>query len=322
VLGVGWPAPAAARRDPGLRAMRPWLLPLVLVWATGAALLLDELRWLRRVRLADRLLPYVAGAGIDRRTGLRHSDASILELIRAGAIRGIDGLSTGLGVTLSLPDRLELLHRSTPASEVRLQQGAWAIGALLGCGAIVLVLPIPALLGFGLVVASPVLAVLIAEDRLLRAVRRRQERVLRELPIVDEQLGMLLGAGYSLSGALERVANRGGGAVAEDLRRVRRRADQGLGEVAALREWATRSGVPAVTRLVDLLALSTEAGDLAHLITEEARSVRQQVHRELVADLDRRAQQVWIPVTVATLVPGTILLAVPFQQAVRMFSSG
>jgi hypothetical protein len=36
--------------------------------------------------------------------------------------------------------------------------------------------------------------------------------------------------------------------------------------------------------------------------------------------MDRRGQQVWVPVTVATLVPGVILLTVPFIQALRLFS--
>jgi hypothetical protein len=38
--------------------------------------------------------------------------------------------------------------------------------------------------------------------------------------------------------------------------------------------------------------------------------------------MERRSQSVWIPVTVATLVPGVILLAIPFAQALRLFTSG
>jgi hypothetical protein len=45
------------------------------------------------------------------------------------------------------------------------------------------------------------------------------------------------------------------------------------------------------------------------------------VQRELIEQIERRAQQVWIPVTVATLVPGAVLLAVPFIEALRLFSS-
>ena len=37
--------------------------------------------------------------------------------------------------------------------------------------------------------------------------------------------------------------------------------------------------------------------------------------------IERRAQQVWIPVTVATLLPGAIFMAVPFVSALDVFKS-
>ena len=96
---------------------------------------------------------------------------------------------------------------------------------------------------------------------------------------------------------------------------------QGLTEVEALREWAEVAGVDALDHLVPLLALNSEAADLARLISEEARSIRREAQRQLVETIERRAQQVWIPVTVATLVPGVIFMAVPFVEALRLFSS-
>ncbi|MCB9388397.1 MAG: hypothetical protein H6512_02030 [Acidimicrobiia bacterium] len=45
------------------------------------------------------------------------------------------------------------------------------------------------------------------------------------------------------------------------------------------------------------------------------------MHRELLASMEKRSQQVWIPVTVATLVPGAIFVAVPFLQALSFFSA-
>ena len=125
---------------------------------------------------------------------------------------------------------------------------------------------------------------------------------------------MLLSAGYSLGAALNRIAARGAGAVGRDLRRVGGRIRQGLSEVDALREWAALVDVDAVDRLVAVLALNREAGDLGRLIAEEARSIRREVQRELIETIERRGQQVWIPVTVATLVPGVLFLAVPVHR--------
>ena len=88
-----------------------------------------------------------------------------------------------------------------------------------------------------------------------------------------------------------------------------------------MREWAAVADVPALDRLVPVLALNREASDLGRLISEEARAVRRDVHRELVEVMERRSQSVWIPVTVATLVPGAVFLAIPFIEALRLFSS-
>jgi tight adherence protein C len=130
-----------------------------------------------------------------------------------------------------------------------------------------------------------------------------------------------VGAGFSLGAALNRLAARGTGACAQDLARVCGRIRQGLSEIDALREWAVTADVDALTRLVAVLALNREAGDLGRLVAEEARGIRRDVQRELIEQIERRAQQVWIPVTVATLVPGAVLLAVPFIEALRLFSS-
>jgi len=58
------------------------------------------------------------------------------------------------------------------------------------------------------------------------------------------------------------------------------------------------------------------------LIAEEARATRREVQRQMVEVIERRGQQVWIPVTVATLVPGVLFLTVPFIEAMRLFSGG
>ncbi len=86
-------------------------------------------------------------------------------------------------------------------------------------------------------------------------------------------------------------------------------------------EWAELAGVDALDRLVAVLALNSQAGDLGRLVSDEARAIRREVQRELIEQIERRAQQVWVPVTVATLVPGAVLLAVPFIEALRLFSS-
>lgn len=159
------------------------------------------------------------------------------------------------------------------------------------------------------------------EQGLAAASTRWQRQLLLELPVVCEQVGMLLSAGHSLGGALGRVARRGRGAVAQDLARVANRIRQGLSESEALTEWADLAAVPEVRQVVQVLSLNRATSDLGRIMSREARSIRQEVQRRRVEELERRSQQVWIPVTVATLVPGVIFLAVPFIEALRLFST-
>jgi len=84
---------------------------------------------------------------------------------------------------------------------------------------------------------------------------------------------------------------------------------------------AAVADVDALHRLVGVLAFNRQSGDLGRLIGEEARAIRRDVHRELIETIERRGQQVWIPVTVAALVPGVIFLAVPFIDALSMFAN-
>jgi Flp pilus assembly protein TadB len=149
----------------------------------------------------------------------------------------------------------------------------------------------------------------------------RQHRLFLELPVIVEQTGMLLASGYSLGGALDRIASRGRGVAAEDLQLVVARTRQGLSELDALREWAELTRVDALDRVVAILALNRETTDLPSLLGDEARAIRREAHRDLVEAIEKRDQQVWIPVTVAALVPGSILIGIPFVEAMRAFSN-
>jgi tight adherence protein C len=300
------------------------LLAGACAWA-GATLLLTQLRWFRRQALTDRLRPYAPGAearagrASDRTTGIV---AGVVEVLGPVARDAGGWLARVFGVSEDLATRLRRVHADTDPTAFRLGQLGWVV--VSGAAALVVAAGLrpPAALAVLVVIGTPLLAFLLVEHQLGRRSSGWQRRLFLELPVVGEQLGMLLSAGYSLGSALARLATRGDGAVAQDLAVVVGRLRQGLDEVAALREWAAIARLPAVDRLVAVLALNREAADLGRLISEEARTLRADVHRELMETIERRSQQVWIPVTVATLVPGVIFLAVPFTEAMQLFTSG
>ena len=218
--------------------------------------------------------------------------------------------------------RLERVHSPLDVTAFRLRQLGWVVAALgLALVGVVAVRP-PGAVAALAVLGLPLLAFLVVEQELARRSAAWQRRLFLELPVVTEQLGMLLSAGYSLGAALARLSRRSDGAIAQDLRRVVGRTRQGVSEEQALAEWARLAAVPSVDRLVAVLALNREAADLGRLMADEARTDRAEVHRELIETIERRSQQVWIPVTVATLVPGVLFLAVPFIEAMRLFTSG
>jgi tight adherence protein C len=286
------------------------------MWA-GSALLLGELRWFRRPGLGDRLRPYVPG----QREGRNNlAVESFGEAVRPLAEAIGERLSALLGIGDDLARRLERIHSPLDVADFRVRQLGWGL-ALFGVGALVSAAFHPPLLLVGLLLAgSPLLAFLLLEQQVITASRRRQRRLFLELPVVTEQLAMLLAAGYSLTAALNRIAKRGRGACAQDLERVCRRIRQGLSETEALREWQATARVEALDRLIPVLALNREASDLGRLLSDEARAVRRDVQREVAEAVERRGQQVWIPVTVATLLPGVVFLAVPFIEALRLFA--
>ena len=289
------------------------------LWA-GSTLLLSRMRFFSRPTLADRVRPYAPTAtASSTRPGI-FSVESFRDVVAPLAAYLGGRLASAFGVDEDLETRLNRIHSTLDPMAFRVRQLAYASAAFFVSAFVSIAIGLPAPMALLFILGAPLLGFLIPEQQLASQSERWQRRVFLELPIVAEQLGMLLSAGYSLGGALNRIARRGKGSCGRDLTRACSRIQQGIGEVEALREWAGNARVEALDRLVSVLALNREAGDLGRLIAEEARSIRRDVHRKLIETIEKRGQQVWIPVTVATLVPGVILIAIPFIEAMRLFT--
>lgn len=297
------------------------MIPLLSLFAlcAGAVLVLDDAPWFSQRSLTERLRPYSRRS--EQRTP-RASARPMLDLVVPGIDAAARGLSGVLGIDTPLATRLERAASDVSPESFRLRQALHALLAALATILLALWFEPPATLGIAAVVTSPLMAVLVDEQVLHRRIEQRSERLIAELPVIVEQLGMLLAAGYSVPGAIDRLAQRTDGAIATELRSVVRRIRHGLSVDAALDEWARRCDLVPVQRLVHVLSLHDDAGDLASLVAEEARTVRGEAHRDLLEDIERRAQLVWVPVTVATLLPGLIFLAVPFMSALSQVAGG
>ena len=295
--------------------MTRWLVLCgVCLWA-GSTLLLSRLRWFRVPPLVERLRPYTPTGMQGRpRAGLMSAD-SFVEVVGplVGAVG--DRVARLLGISEDLSARLARSGSALDANSFRLRQAGWAGASCIAASLVAVAAGLGAPMATGLVLGAPLLAVLLVEQRVTDQAQQWQHRLLVELPVVIEQLAMLLSSGFSLGSAIGRLGQRSRGACAAEFRLVSARIAQGVPEIEALREWAVRCDVPAVDRLVGVLALNWEASDLGSLIASEARAVRREVHRRELEEIEERSQKVWIPVTVATLLPGVIFMSVPFIDA-------
>jgi len=293
---------------------RPLLVGALLAWL-GVTLLLSCSRRLARPTLAERLAPY-APLTTTVTGGAAPSPSDLRALLESGG----GHLARAFGVDETAQIRLRRIHSPLDATTFRVRQAAWAATGF-AAGLAITALGAPAPVALLTLVGGPLLGFLAFENHLVKASQRWQQQLRRETPIVAEQLAMLLNAGYSLAGALERIARRANGCCATDLATVTNRIRQGVPERTALQEWADTASVEPVTRLVSVLSADTEGTDRGRQLTNEAHHARRALHRETVELLERRAEQVWIPVSVATLIPGVILLAVPFLAALRLFAN-
>jgi hypothetical protein len=285
-----------------------------LAWI-GATLVMAEVPRLRRPRLARRL------AGHGDLSGHRLSAQPTWSWGAARQVLGPLVVTVGnraarlVGADDELSQRLARIDAPVDAATFRARQVTRSALAFVTALAATSIVDVPLLVAIGLVVGAPVLTFLVIEQRSLTASTEWQRRLGRELPVVAEQLGMLLSSGYSMGAAIARVSERGDGVCAQAFGRITIRVRQGLSDIEALHEWAELAQVAALDRLVRVLELNFQAADLGELISAEARSTRREAQRTLDELIERRSQTVWIPVTVATLVPGVIFMAVPFVDA-------
>ncbi|MCB0991211.1 MAG: type II secretion system F family protein [Acidimicrobiales bacterium] len=293
------------------------VLSTLVLWA-GTTMALSHLRWFRRLPLAERLRPFETGGARSSRP--LATSRSLDEVITPLANTLGERLSRGFGVSEELALRLERVHSHHDTTSFRTRQLTMSLVGLAAAVLVLLAVRPPGPVALAGLLCGPLLAFLLVEQGLARQSEQHQRRLFLELPVVAEQIGMLLSSGYSINGALSRIATRGNGVCATDLRRVTNRIRQGLDTNLALLEWARVANVPTLHQLVSVLTLHQDTSDLGALISSESRSMRRALQRELIERIERRNQQVWIPVTVATLVPGVIFLAVPFMSALSGFS--
>lgn len=282
----------------------------------GAGLvLLAAYRTARRPSLDRRLAPYLR----PRRVGSALLDApaplGAAGRLAAPFLADAARLVARLGSpTSELRRRLVRAGRAETAEQFRLGQVTWgASGLAAGLAAALLVGRArggsPAALAV-LVAACGALGVLARDWLLTGEVRRREARLLAELPTVAELLALAVGAGEGAGPALERVARGTRGALADELRATVADARAGAPLTSALDALAGRTGLPALARFAEGVAVSLEWGTpLADVLRAQAQDVRAEGRRALMEGGGKREIAQLVPVVFVVL-PVTVLFAV------------
>ncbi|WP_239308168.1 type II secretion system F family protein [Frankia sp. Cj3] len=290
-----------------------------LLAGVGLAIVVLRSPAVRRIRLADRIDPYLRDTPAQSRLLADRarpaaSRSGLEELLRPFIADAAHRLDRFLGGRAALQRRLTQAGGRTSIEDFRVQQVVCsAAGALFGA----FLLLLRALLGFGpppivsvaLVVAGVAGGVVARDWWLTRAIREREERILIEFPTVAELLALAVTAGESPIGALERVSRLSHGELGRELRLALADARAGATLVQALEGMATRTTVASLSRFVDGMAVAIERGTpLAEVLRAQAVDVREAGKRQLLEAGGRKEIAMMVPVVFFVL-PTTVIFA-------------
>ena len=151
--------------------------------------------------------------------------------------------------------------------------------------------------------------------RLARA-RSERRRMEAELPLAVEKLAVYLATGFSLAAALSRLGDQGG-ASAPAFAMISNGVRSGMSAAEAAAEAARRWPGPAMGRLATLLEGGAGGADMVKAARSAAAGLRAEAHRAALASMEKDSQKIWIPITIAALVPGVVMIFVPFVAVLR-----
>jgi len=265
---------------------------LGLAAAVGLVLVIGYAPPFRSVRLVDRLAPYVHDTPPPSRLLGTATEPGLLT-----AVRRIFGPAVGDGARLvdrllggraAVRRRLDALGGETGVEDFRIEQVVWGgIGLLAGA----LVTAVGSLaagslnvLSAGLLCLAGLVGGVLGRDSwLTQQVRRREETLLAEFPVVAELLALAVTAGESPVAAISRVTRLSGGELARELDAALGRARAGRPLTEALQEVADRTSLDPLARFIDGLLVAIERGTpLAEVLRAQAADVREAGKRRLL----------------------------------------
>lgn len=280
----------------------------------GLLLVLSSSVLERRPDLGVRVLPYVRDLP---------TVAQLVQAVRpSGPFRAVFGPALAsaasaverlLGGAASVRRRLDRAALPVTVHDFRVEQVLWGLAglAIAAVPSVLVALASPGrTLPLGLLCAAAFAAgVLLRDNRLTAQAVARERRILEELPTVVELLALAVAAGEGPVNALDRVSTRCRGAMADELRGVLADVRTGTPLSQSLDALAARTGLPAVARFAEAVAVAVDRGTpLAAVLHAQAADAREAGRRALLETGARREVLMMVPV-VFLILPVTVLFA-------------
>jgi tight adherence protein C len=297
-----------------------WLGALLgLLVAIGLIVAVRAAPPMRPVRLEDRLAPYLGDTPVPSRL-LAVPDASsapfvvgrrLLGPLVNDAIRLLDRL---VGGATSVRRRLGGLGDRMTVEQFRIEQVLWgAVGLLAGGAGLAVVTGLrgsvdPVLVGAGAVVGL-IGGVFGRDWWLSHQLRRREEAMLAEFPVIADLLALAVVAGEAPVDAITRVCRLTQGELAVELSDALARSRAGAPMTRALTEIADRTTFEPFARFLQGVVVAIERGTpMADVLRAQAADVREISKRALLEAGGKKEISMMAPV-VFLILPVTVLFA-------------
>ena len=288
------------------------------VLGVGLVTIAARLLGSRRPSLESRVVPYIRDVpsmpvSWSPRPPSSHPSSALVALVRPTLERWADRLERILGGRASIQRRLDRAGTTTTVEGFRFSQVVWGLSGF-GMALAIGVLgparqPGRALPWLLISVACGVVAVLARDSALTHQVRRREDQMLVEFPVVADLMALSVAAGEGPASAIDRVVRSCRGALPDELAVVLAQSRTGVPITEALDAMAQRSGLSVVARFTEGLAVAIERGTpLVDVLAAQAADVREAAKRALIETGARKEIAMMVPV-VFLIMPVTLLFA-------------
>jgi tight adherence protein C len=292
---------------------------LGLLLATGVIIAVRASPPMRPIRLADRVAPYLGDTPAPSKLLARPTATSapftVLRRLFGPALgEAVGVLDRVVGGRASVRRRLAGLNSRMTVDDFRLEQVVWGtvamIGsALLGVGVGAWRGNVNVVLAIGAAIIGFVTGVLARDWALSKQLRRREDTMLAEFPVVADLLALAVVAGEAPSDALARVCRLTRGELARDIDEALSETRSGASITRALTALSDRTTLEPFARFLHGLVVAIERGTpMADVLRAQAADVREASKRALIEAGGRKEISMLLPV-VFLILPVTVLFA-------------